>query len=567
MGVRPVSAPGISAEQAQALAAGATRLGYGEFWVHAGRLQARLTIEDPQTLRIVKVAEASAPEGDVLGVAGALARQISPKVELYPTTNGEALKHYTRAIESADGAAREREFEEAVAADPGFAQPYEPLAQAKARRGDGPGALAVLERGLARSGMAESARSRLEADSAELRGDVPARMAALEKLGRLEPADAGAWRTVGELAMVRHEYARARQALEKALAVTPDEVDLLNLLGYAAAQSGDLKAGAAALERYRALRPKEANPLDSMGDIQLGSGNLAEAEKLYLEAQKLDSTFLSDGDLIKAAMARLLSGDVGGADKLAQDYFTVRQNAKDPTADYRRALWNWLAGRRREAMRQLEAFARAAEATPALRDGASHAWSDLAIWLLEMGDRAGAAAAVQKGIALATPASAANAVVARFVVLPEASASEWSARANQQFGGPAQAPIRNLALAYALLVNRDFAAAQQVLEPMWRNGGSLTDEGLPVLLAWCYLETGRLKDAEPLLRWNPIPPANGSGVYTSLYLPRLFYLRGLVAERAGRAEEARREYREFLDLSGADGLIWGEEKKAKAAVP
>ena len=43
MGVRPVSAPGISAEAPLALAMGANRLGYGEYSVVNGQIRTRLT--------------------------------------------------------------------------------------------------------------------------------------------------------------------------------------------------------------------------------------------------------------------------------------------------------------------------------------------------------------------------------------------------------------------------------------------------------------------------------------------------------------------------------------------
>ena len=50
--------------------------------------------------------------------------------------------------------------------------------------------------------------------------------------------------------------------------------------------------------------------------------------------------------------------------------------------------------------------------------------------------------------------------------------------------------------------------------------------------------------------------------YTSFYLPRLFYLRGALAEKEGRGDVARAELKKFLDLSGGVPLIWGEEKRA-----
>ncbi|HJZ99434.1 MAG TPA: hypothetical protein VKE70_23145, partial [Candidatus Solibacter sp.] len=221
------------------------------------------------------------------------------------------------------------------------------------------------------------------------------------------------------------------------------------------------------------------------------------------------------------------------------------------------------AGHRRAAARRMEAFARAAESVPAHREAACHAWGDLSLWTLMLGDRAAAAQLAQKAISLATPSTAGNAVVARFVAMPEASPAEWAARANQQFHGDGVAPLKNLALVYALLANRHFLAAQALLEPMWQNGADLIDEGLPVLLAWCYVETAKPAQAGPLLRPNPIPSQNGPGAFTAFYFPRLFYLRGEIAKQQGNQSEAAAAVRTFLELSGPDPLMWGEEKKVR----
>src|SRR5580658_4806342 len=75
LGVRPISAPGISAERPDALAAGANRLGYGDYSVRAGRLYARLSIEDAHTGRVAKAVAVSTATIDVLGAATGLARQ------------------------------------------------------------------------------------------------------------------------------------------------------------------------------------------------------------------------------------------------------------------------------------------------------------------------------------------------------------------------------------------------------------------------------------------------------------------------------------------------------------
>jgi len=563
-GPRPVSAPGISTETPLALAAGATRIGYGEYTVRNNRLEARLTLEDPRTLKMVRVVEASAPAGDVIGAATALARQISAHPGPPPARNSEALMLFVKASESSDPASMEQGLTQAIAADPDFAQPYLNLAQLKFQRGDRAGAQAAIGQALARTGLPEVERARLELESAEFTGEPGARQAALAKLARLEPSDSGVWRTLADLAMARHDYRQAMQACQKALAIAPEDVEMLNLLGYSAAQAGDLQAGLEALRRYQALRPKDANPLDSMGDLNLLAGNLPGAENLYLQAQKQDRSLLNDGDLLKASMARLWSGDAAGASKLAERFFDARAAGKDPAVELRRAEWRWLIGQRSQAVAQMEAAAGSA-AQAGWRDGASLAWAEASVWRLMMGDRNAAEQNAKNATNPATPASVANALVARFLAMPTAPAAEWTARANQNFSQAGMASVKDLALAYALLAGRDFDAALPVLKQLWDSGAPAPD-GLPVMLAWSYLETGNLTEAAALLKPNPIPPPTGFTVYTSFYMPRLFYLRGVLAERQGRHNEARAQFRKFLDLSGSGALVWGEEAKARAAL-
>jgi tetratricopeptide (TPR) repeat protein len=561
LGLRPVSAPGISAEDSQALAAGATLLGYGDYSVRNGKLEVRLTLEDSRAIKASKVIEASAPAGDVLGAGTALARQISDKSVPYGTRSPQALEAYTKALESSDLAVREVGLGAALAADPDFVPPYRFLAEVKAPR-DRAGAVATLEQALARGNISELDRARLELQSAELSGNADARQSALAKVVKLDSGDAGAWRSLGDTMMNRHDYRQAQQAYQKASALEPEDAALFNLTGYAAGQAGDLDAAMSALRRYAALRPNEPNPLDSMGDVQLSAGRFGDAENFYLQSVKKDPNFENSGSLIKAAVAHLLTGDVPGANNLAERYLAARAQAKDPIVDYRRAQWSWISGRRKAAAQQMGAFALASESGP-LREIASRAYAELAVWSLVFGDRNGAASLSQKALSLAGPASAGNALVARFLSQPPASSSEWAVRAEQQFPGPAQSAIRNFALAYALLINQQFQPAMLLFRQMWENGSPTADEGLPVMLAWCYLETGRVKEAEPLLRSNPIPSPNGTNPYTGFYIPRVLYLRGLLAEKEGRAGDARAYYDKFLAVSGPDPLLWGEEKKVR----
>jgi tetratricopeptide (TPR) repeat protein len=563
LGPRPTSAPGISAESSQALAAGATLLAYGDYTVRHGKLEVRLTIEDSRTFKATKVIDVSAPAGDVLGAGTALARDVSSRAGPYGTRNPQALEAYVRALEGSDVTVMEVGLGVAIAADPDFVSPYRLLAQIKAQRQDRSGAVATLDQALARgNAIPELERARLALESAELTGNPDARLSALSQLVKLDSGDSNAWRALGDSLMNRHEYRQAQQSYRKASDLEPEDITLLNAMGYAAGEAGDVDGAMSALRRYAALRPNDANPLDSMGDVHLIAGHLADAGNFYLQAAKKDPNFQNNGALIKAALARLLSGDPSGANHLADQYVAARVAAKDPIVDYRRAQWTWISGRRKAAAQQMGAFALANESGP-LRDIASRAYAELAIWSLETGDREGAARLAQKALSIAGPASAGNALAAKFLSQPPASSSEWVVRAEQQFPGPAQNAIKNFSLAYALLVNQQFQPALLLLRQMWETGSATADEGLPVMLAWCYLETGRVKEAAPLLASNPLPPANGLTPYTGFYIPRLLYLRGLLAEKEGRAGEARAYYDKFLAISGPDPLLWGEEKKVR----
>jgi tetratricopeptide (TPR) repeat protein len=300
--------------------------------------------------------------------------------------------------------------------------------------------------------------------------------------------------------------------------------------------------------------------MDSLGDVQYMTGHWAEAEAFYLQAQQRDANFLGGATMLKAAMARLMTGDVAGADGLAERFFAARVAAHDPIAPYRQAEWQWTSGRRQEAVAQLLAFARASESGP-LREIASNAYAELALWKMQLGDRAGAQLLVERAAATAKQPTVAL-VLARFLAQPQASAAEWAARAGRAFPQPAAAPLRSLALAYALLLAKEFGAAAPVLQGIYDSPQPGGDESLPVLLAWADLESGHVDAAAPLLAVMPSPPVSGLAPFAGFWFPRVVYLRGLLAEKQGKADVARREYGLFLKLSGNVPMAWGEEGRA-----
>jgi tetratricopeptide (TPR) repeat protein len=369
---------------------------------------------------------------------------------------------------------------------------------------------------------------------------------------------------LGDAALSRRGYPLAIQAFQKTLEVEPESAITWNQLGYAQAYSGDLNAALAALRHYQTLRPADSDPLDSQGDVNLLLGHLHEAEDLYLQAAKKSPGFPNSPDLFKAAMARLMTGDVPGADGIFKQYMDARRAAHDPITDFFEAEWWWVSGRRKRGYQQLEAFAQGAGSGP-LKELVSPAYAELAIWSLFLGDRAGAEQMAQRLAQPAGPSPAGLVLLARFLVEPPASPAEWIARADRLFPNANQASLGGTAVAYALVLGKEFQPASPILKRLYDRASPTSDESVRTLLAWSSLETGRAQDAAPLLRLNPIPPQTGPGALVSLYFPRIYYLRALEAQKAGKTDEARANYRVFLQLSGPDPLLWGEEKKAQSA--
>jgi tetratricopeptide (TPR) repeat protein len=467
----------------------------------------------------------------------------------YLTHNEAAIRAYSQGLEAKGIEPAVASMEEAIAADPDFGPAYRTLSELNLQRKDRDGAVAVLHRGFDRGGIAPLERARIQLDAANIENDQAARQAALAALAKLEPRNARTWQALGDAAMTRHDYPAAMAGYRRALEIEPENSSLLNQLGYAAAYAGHFDEGMAALAKYRTLRPKDPNALDSMGDLNILTNRYHQAEDFYLQAHKLEPNFNANADLFKAAMARVMTGDVAGAEDLYKQYVAARTVGHDSNAPFKHAEWLWLVGRRKEARAELLAFAQTAE-TRGDRPTASRAYAGIAIWDLIANDRPAAQKTSQKSIGLADKSSAAGAVIARFLAQPSASAVEWEARADRFVPNPAESGLRNQMLAFALLLDGQFAAAKAPLQKLYDASGTASIEGLPVLLAWAHVETGDFAAAAPFLRLTPVPPAGGIDRFTPLWFPRVFELRATVVEKTGKPDEAKR-YRElFAKLSG-----------------
>jgi tetratricopeptide (TPR) repeat protein len=556
LGPRPVAAPGISAGQAAAQSAGATRIGYGNYAMRNGRLEARLSLADPRT---GKIAATFAAGGDLFAAATALARQISPRASGYSTRDKTALHAYIDALEAGGPAEAAQRAEAAVDADPGFAPAARLLAGLRAGSGDRAGALECLNPAMAHAaGLPAAEQARLRLEIASLGGPASARQQAYAAVAAAEPANPETWMAAGEFAFSRRDFGAAQAAFEQAANLDPQPA-ALNQSAYAAAFAGHTDEAMATMRRYQALRPADPNALDSMGDVQLLGGRLSEAETFYTQAAKLDPHFQNGGDWLKAAMTHLMTGDRAGADALSESYVHAHFAEQDQGADVYRAQWRFLSGLRRDGYRDLEAVARRAASGPA-RALAAQAHAQLAIWSLYLGD--GATARTHAQAAMGGGEAAA---LAAFLTEPPAGAAEWTARADKLAPRPEQARVRGFALGEALLLGKQFDAALPVLRQAYEDAAP-TDSGASIVLAWAYLATGQPANAAPLVDHYPIPATTGIDAFAGSWFPRVFYLRAQAAERQGRPDEARSNYKLFLDLSGDAPFQWGEEASAKAGL-
>lgn len=539
LGPRPASAPGVSSEQTEALAAGATRIIFGAISEVRGRLRLDSSLYNPATLKTERANSVTGPVSEgIIPLAHAAAREFGGETAR-GTRREEALKHFAGAMESDAPEETERALAASVAADPGFGPAWVSWVQLEISRGNRAEAERVLSQAVSKSGMlAERDRARLALSAATLSGDHAATSRAMERLLEMSPADPTLFRGVASAEMNARQFTEAARNYRKAIKLEPADPLLWNQLGYAQAYAGDLEGSTKSLRRYAEMRPRDVNPIDSLGDVNFLLGSFLDAEKFYLEALSKDRNFENGSDGVKAAWARLMTGDIAGADGIFAQYLQARGAAGDPFVAYQQAEWEFITGRRTQAMERLGGFARSAG--PRLRDAVANAWAQLAVWRLVLGDLAAARESASRAAAAAGPASAGVAAVSRFLTGPPM-------RAEAVFGN---SQLRDPALAYSLLFARRFAEAEPVLKRMYDRSSPVNENGLPVLLAWARIETGKFTEAAPLLRWNPIPRPDASGLFTCLYFPRLVLLRAQVLEKQGRPDEARKNRDLYQKLQG-----------------
>ena len=323
-----------------AYASGATRLVHGYFEKRRESVHFEFVVEDARTHKAVENVSAS---GNALPVLDQLARKLDPGAHAFSSANPQAVAAWGRG-----------QYEEAVSLDPDFGAAWLSWAQSLATAKDTAQASMIAARALARSSLRSPAdRLQLQYLSASLHQDAQAADEALSALARLMPHDLSLLRRLAAEQMATRRFSDSAKSYQALLQEEPDDIESWNQLAYAQALAGDVESAQKSLERYGRDPAHAANALDSRGETLFLNGKFGEAEKNFLQAHDKNSAMLGGGDLLKAAYARWLGGDLPGADHLFGRYLAFRTEQKDPLVSWRQAVWEYATGREPAAIAHL----------------------------------------------------------------------------------------------------------------------------------------------------------------------------------------------------------------------
>lgn len=498
---------------------GAASVVQGYYTRNGDHLDVHAVVSNLDDLRnTAAVAAQAGLRGSLNGASESIARAIDTRTRPFGTQNGEATKAWGEALNQREPAARAAALERAIAADPNFGEGYAELCELYAETGDNAKVQSVLKRGGERlSQFTDLERARFELASSVVRNDRAQRREALVALSRLVSTDAQASEALSQSELNARNFTAAADLLKTAVAIEPENISLLNQLGYAEAYRGDIDDARRTLERYRALQPSQPNPLDSLGEVHFFSGRFADAEKYFLEAQKIQPGFLGGVELLKAAQARYMQGNTAGADQLYSQFDSLRRQAGDPLADVRRAEWLYVSGRRAEALSAAQAAARSPNS-----DVAAYALCHLALWTMDSGDRNAAAAFAKQAAQQARgPSVQRLAAMCGFISGAVAEGSQ---------------PAPDFARAYASLFAHDAQRAAALLKPLYERTSPTTDGEIRTLYAWALVDSGHPDQARPLLERYPLPlGTSDEALFMTQAFPRFVALRGSKANTPARS--------------------------------
>ena len=163
---------------------------------------------------------------------------------------------------------------------------------------------------------------------------------------------------------VQYEFAQTYMALKdygKAVPlfrqVTSTHPEIKNVLGYAMALGGDCEGGKKSIAEYSRLEGQEPNAFDSLGEVSFFCGQFKDAEQYFTESGPKYPVGEGQVQPIKAAAARLMTGDVPGAEQLASAQLQKLKKSAPQVAAQLEPVWKSIvaAGTAEERRKRIEA--------------------------------------------------------------------------------------------------------------------------------------------------------------------------------------------------------------------
>lgn len=320
----------------EATGAGANHMVHGYVDRRGGKLHFEFSIEDTATHKMLSVSF----DGDPLAAANVIAKAVHPGAHAFGSTKLDAIEAWGR-----------RDYAKAVQLDPDFGLAWRDFIQAQQPEA----ARQVAQQALMHPTMhspADWAQVRMLA--AQLLNDPNLAIQAGDELSKLQSNDAQLIQSLAEQESAARRFDRSVKFYRQLLELEPEALEHYNLLGYAQFFSGDLAGARKSFQEYGKAPGQQSNALDSEGEVLFMAGQFKEAERYFLDAHRSNPSLLGGSDLLKAASARWLSGDLPGADRQFEDYLRFRAQNGDATGVWRRSVWDYSTGRKDEAVARLK---------------------------------------------------------------------------------------------------------------------------------------------------------------------------------------------------------------------
>lgn len=228
------------------------------------------------------------------------------------------------ALQRKDAAGARKNFDAALAKEPGYFPALGALVALDMAEGKAPAAQARLKAELQRNPGHVAAHLALARVAAL--GGAPADEVGgiIERAVTANPGAAGARAALIEHQMAQGDKTRALASAQSAVAAIADSPELLDLLGRVQMASGNIQQALPTFQKMAALQPRSALPLLRIGAVHQAQKDSAAAVAAYQKALALPDGARAAGPLHRAL---LTSGKADDAARMADDW--LRAHATD----------------------------------------------------------------------------------------------------------------------------------------------------------------------------------------------------------------------------------------------